>query len=657
MVYKVSEEDPPHIRPYADKFLTKVDNHHAKELTSCQMVCHLQSVFPKAAVIAALPSALSCIMSILVHQTGTFGLGHLSPAAEDNNVSGSFIWLVSFLVVFRVSQSYQRFWEGVSEIHLMRAEWFDACSNLVAFCKMSKATPEENNDFYNRLIRLVCLLHASALAEIEDCEREGHTEDELIETIDAFDFPLIDGEGIDAEGLQALGTVETKVELVYHWIQQLVIESIETGILYVPAPILTRCFQELGQGMVAFHACIKLTYVPFPLAYSQTCVWLLTTHWVISPFLVAIATSSPIWSFLFCFIQVFTLWTLNFVAEKLENPFGSDIYDLNREKMHFELNQQLLMLLRPFAFRTPKLAPSAQDLTCKNLITTPETIRSEPSYRAIWLKQKAKKQAIEMFKSDIEPLKKKPEAKMQNLNTSGGHRPKTSSASDYDRGSTHHGRVKSYHSPDSGSPEPTKVIVRRPDDNHDSKMKANLTLDASFGSTPAKLRHDAVDDLKSNMMGISQPKVSPEDALRAKLGTQIDEELGLLEDHRGRGEVLHAMSRERSSPGRERSITDEEVTDIRVASPHKKKAWKHKKGSTHSIMPAASRLRPEGNEVFDMRQAATEYSGVATSHSGALEASSGDGIARPQLADPARYRRSPRPSPRERLNGAETAPC
>merc|ERR1712216_321664 len=107
----------------------------------------------------------------------------------------TFSSLVGFLIIFRTSQAYARFWEGCTCAQLMRAEWFDSCSVLVAFCKTSNADEKQLTNFRNLVVRLFSMLHAAALAAVEDSRG---TE---IKDVEAFTFELIDAAGIDFESL------------------------------------------------------------------------------------------------------------------------------------------------------------------------------------------------------------------------------------------------------------------------------------------------------------------------------------------------------------------------------------------------------------------------------------------------------------------------
>merc|ERR1719451_300970 len=64
-----------------------------------------------------------------------------------------FSFLVGFLIVFRTSQAYNRFWDGCTSTHKMRAEWFDGCSSIMAFCKHSTVDIDTVAEFKGTLIR------------------------------------------------------------------------------------------------------------------------------------------------------------------------------------------------------------------------------------------------------------------------------------------------------------------------------------------------------------------------------------------------------------------------------------------------------------------------------------------------------------------------
>jgi len=300
----------------------------------------------------ALPCA--CLTGLLttLHRRWNVETGVVSDGSvvNDNAAWSGFSFLVGFLIVFRTSQAYNRFWDGCTATHRMRAEWFDGCSAVVAFCKHSQAASEVVHDFQCQLVRLFSMLHAVALAEIEDSNGKC----KHIESVHAFRYPLIDVGGVDSESLAVTKESEAKVELIFQWIQQHIVENISTGVLNIPPPILSRAFQEVANGMVAFHDAMKISYVPFPFPYAQVCDTLLMLHWVLVPFVVSQWVNKAWWAATFAFVQVFILWSLSFIALELENPFGMDANDIDAKHMQTELNLQLMLLLRDTTQRTPK---------------------------------------------------------------------------------------------------------------------------------------------------------------------------------------------------------------------------------------------------------------------------------------------------------------
>mmetsp|Transcript_46321 Transcript_46321/g.106952 ORF Transcript_46321/g.106952 Transcript_46321/m.106952 type:complete len:374 (+) Transcript_46321:150-1271(+) len=269
----------------------------------------------------------------------------------DDAIWNSFSFLVGFLIVFRTSQSYTRFWDACGCVAAMRSHWFDAANCLTAFCWHSEVEKEEIYCFKQRVIRLTCLLHAVALGEMEDCDADAPRL--------AYSLELIDPDGLDKESLGLLEGAECKVAMVMQWMLVLVVEHIRTGVLSIPPPILSRVFQQIGDGMVALHEGIMISTVPFPFPYAQACDCLLLIHWVLTPVIIQSWTSSWEWACTFSFIMVFTYWSLNAIAISLENPFGTDDNDVDLEELQREMNRHLVTLLSPAVSHVPSLSRKA----------------------------------------------------------------------------------------------------------------------------------------------------------------------------------------------------------------------------------------------------------------------------------------------------------
>uniref|UniRef100_A0A7S4W6W7 Bestrophin homolog n=1 Tax=Alexandrium monilatum TaxID=311494 RepID=A0A7S4W6W7_9DINO len=307
------------------------------------------SVFPGAFVVAFPCAACTAAVKLLSDYGLLPGLGEEDSILKNNALWSGLTFLVGFLIVFRTSQAYSRFWDSCTQTHQMRAEWFDACSSIIAFCRFSSAPQEAQMNFQHLLVRLFSMLHAAALAEIEDRSSDQ------FDPVEAFRYELLDARALDPESLKTIMECDSRVELLLQWIQQYIVDNVSTGVLSIPPPLLTRAFQELSTGVVAYHGAIKITTIPFPFPYVQTCDILLVMHWLVTPLVVAHWASSVWWGSIFSFMQVFIYWCLNMIAMEIENPFGQDPNDIDCGILQKEFNGHLSMLLQPSTRRLPKL--------------------------------------------------------------------------------------------------------------------------------------------------------------------------------------------------------------------------------------------------------------------------------------------------------------
>lgn len=189
----------------------------------------------------------------------------------------------------------------------------------------------------------------------------------------AYQLEVLGVSDLDEHSLQMLRDNVHKVELVYQWIQQHIVEHMASGLLTIPPPILSRAFQQVGNGMVAFYDTVKITEVPFPFPYTQTCDFLLLLHWLITPVIVCQWTHKVWWAVIFSFAQVFVLWNVNITAIEIENPFGTDANDFDTAHLQQKLNSILCLITDEQTSRTPKMldvqfghrnAPPVCDVGC-----------------------------------------------------------------------------------------------------------------------------------------------------------------------------------------------------------------------------------------------------------------------------------------------------
>lgn len=301
--------------------------------------------FRHGAVIAAGASVAALLMSVLqiVYQWEDAFVS----AMGRNQVGYSVITtILGTLIVFRTSQAYSRFWHGTSTIHSLMGDLFTSASNLVAYCHYCDDKPKETIKFRNRLVRLVSLLSAMILAELEGREQD---EERL-----ADDFEVIDIFGLEPIPVLQLARVRYRPEIVFQWIKTMVVLHMQNGVLSIPAPILTRVFQELDAAMTRYHDAEKLANVPFPFPYVATLDVLLTVHTILTPVLFAAYTEGIYVSVAVTFVLVFVMWSLHFIASDLENPFEGEVNDLDVRSMQLILNDRLVSMCDDFAQSVPE---------------------------------------------------------------------------------------------------------------------------------------------------------------------------------------------------------------------------------------------------------------------------------------------------------------
>ncbi|GMH35646.1 hypothetical protein BSKO_03514 [Bryopsis sp. KO-2023] len=137
-----------------------------------------------------------------------------------------------------------------------------------------------------------------------------------------------------------------RVHVVNDWIHTLIMERRRAGGLKIPAPILTRMFSIMSQGMEGYENCRKLADTPFPFPYAQLVIALLIMFLVMLPFLFAGFILSDWLSVMLAFISLMTHFALNELAKDMEDPFIYDPNDLPLAKHHYDFNERMLAIAR-----------------------------------------------------------------------------------------------------------------------------------------------------------------------------------------------------------------------------------------------------------------------------------------------------------------------
>mmetsp|Transcript_50149 Transcript_50149/g.126410 ORF Transcript_50149/g.126410 Transcript_50149/m.126410 type:complete len:604 (-) Transcript_50149:66-1877(-) len=304
------------------------------------------SVIPKAMIFAVPSGILAGVLHWFMALTGN----QLSTVAQGSQIWSSFNFVLGVLIVFRTNQAYARYWEGATLLQQVRGEWFNATSSLFAFCTSEKRYRDDVDKFQHHVVRLMSMLYCSGLQQVALI-----TDDKM---------EIIDNEGLDPEALKFLMRGVDRCEIVLQWVQRLIKDALESGVVNIPPPILSRVFQELSRGIVNVRNVQKIAEIPFPFPYTQMIMVMLILQTMLTPLLAAVTSQTSWWACLMTFITVLAFWCLNYIAAEIEQPFGEDHNDLPIPEMLKDMNKSLRMLLRPETQNYPSWTPTTADFNC-----------------------------------------------------------------------------------------------------------------------------------------------------------------------------------------------------------------------------------------------------------------------------------------------------
>jgi putative membrane protein len=301
------------------------------------------SVLPTASCFALTSGIAAVILKVLEEKDYL----QIHDTVTDNAAFGMYTTTLAFLLIFRTSKCYSRFWHCATSACTFRAQLLEAASSLVSFSLMSNASTEDVACFRRCIVSWISLVHAMALSHVADCNISH--------------FPVIDYGTLDRKFRERVEqhSPRNRVDLVYMWINTLIMKSIKSGLLNVPPPILSRVFQEMEKAMVEYNQMLEVMTIPFPFPYAQTAMYLLLLCGLFTPLAMCSWTSHPIAAGLLSFIAMACLVSLELISGQLENPFGTDDNDLPCEEFQQKINESLMFLLTSDAIEAPVPAFSA----------------------------------------------------------------------------------------------------------------------------------------------------------------------------------------------------------------------------------------------------------------------------------------------------------
>merc|ERR1719195_1416188 len=144
-------------------------------------------------------------------------------------------------------------------------------------------------------------------------------------------------------------------EICLQWIQRLIGDANADGVLKVAPPILSRVYNQLGNGIVMLNNAKKIKDFPIPFPLAQMITFMMLIHWVITALVCAASVARFYWAGILSFIVVFSFWGITYIAIELEQPYGDDANDLPLHRMQESMNESLHILVKDVrAQRPPK---------------------------------------------------------------------------------------------------------------------------------------------------------------------------------------------------------------------------------------------------------------------------------------------------------------
>lgn len=329
-------------------------------------------VFQWATLVAFPCAILSATLKIFEHHAVG---AYLAGTVKDSAMYSSINFLIGFLIVFRTSTAYGRYWAGSTSVHQISAAWSDGASSSVCFSSASNADPELVKQFQQTLVRLLSLLNALILTELS-CGTPDDSEEDC--GVAKLTFAVLDLESLDRQSLAHIQGSKRKIDVVFQLLQRLFVENVKLGVLNLPPPLLSRVLQEFSTGMDRYEDCLKIVHVPLPFPYIAAIEVLLIVHWCISPVIINAWTDHWHTAAFMCFFQVFFFWCLNFTAAELENPFGTDAEDLDTSALQTELNDRLRIILQVESNRVPSTNCFAGKVLLDSAVLLPDVTIAQP---------------------------------------------------------------------------------------------------------------------------------------------------------------------------------------------------------------------------------------------------------------------------------------
>ena len=267
------------------------------------------SAIPKACIYGGFSALLTLILDVIIHSDKN-NEGYIDSLFQHPYAFQPFAYIAAFVLVFRTNVAYNRYWEMAGHVTLMGSKWGDALVEALAFDEVPRGKPEDfvatlarRRHFQALMIRRFSLMHALALQylrrddSLDNLSGAKGTASSSVEMgLGAFGgmhgpdsrtevrWQLLEVlGGLAPSELTKLAQAQDRVGFIYTTIINLGVHRRFDGGLGVDAPVLSRYYQLISDGMLGFRYARKIEDIPFPWPYTQAVEAFLLMFTIIFP--------------------------------------------------------------------------------------------------------------------------------------------------------------------------------------------------------------------------------------------------------------------------------------------------------------------------------------------------------------------------------------
>jgi predicted membrane chloride channel (bestrophin family) len=272
-----------------------------------------------------------------------------------------YLFLIGFQTIFRTNMAHWRFWEARTQVNMMIARWMQSFLQTKAFMMARvacfKGTAEERLNFaakmrealerqatYFTVLNAVALNSLSEMKTTDDpsqWDQLEHTfrpkDPHRCRVVETFNEPRFErvpyvqklaivGKPSRRDCDIIMGTHD-KVLMVMMWITEELSNLVMSDKLTVPAPIVSRPYQELSNGSLGYEQALKIALVPFPFVFHQVSKVSMLILLISAPPFSCFFTESRILAPILAVLVIVGYLGLHHTSLQLEEPYGQDAND------------------------------------------------------------------------------------------------------------------------------------------------------------------------------------------------------------------------------------------------------------------------------------------------------------------------------------------